>query len=121
MSDLKAPRPAPSRVEVAAQWRALVAGDVTREAVHSWAASWVEVEEGFCDGAPLVFGALQRLHGFDLRREPCRPGVVWHGTAGEGEWVHSLDDIVGGFASWQEMCDLHDTDPRALSQAEDED
>ncbi|MFI0965987.1 hypothetical protein ACH4S8_32025 [Streptomyces sp. NPDC021080] len=101
MSDLKAPKPAPNSEEVAAQWQALVAGDVTREAVHSWAASWVE-DEAAIRIPPLVFGALQHLHGLDLCRDPHRPGVVWHGTTGEGEWIHSPDDIAGGFARWQE-------------------
>lgn len=95
------------------------AGEVTREAVHSWAASRVEGEEerGF---TPLVFGALQYLHGFDLCQDPNRPGVVWHGTSAEGKWIHSLDDIASGLARWQARCELHDADPLAWPQTEDE-
>ncbi|WP_328663343.1 hypothetical protein [Streptomyces sp. NBC_00328] len=119
MSDLKVPPPPPSREEAAARWQALAAGEVIREAVHSWAASWVEdeVERGF---APLVFGALQYLHGFDLCQDPNRPGVVWHGISDEGKWIHSLDDIASGLARWQARCEPHDADPLAWPQTEDE-
>ncbi|MFE2537131.1 hypothetical protein [Streptomyces sp. NPDC059371] len=112
MSDRKTPRPAPSRKDVAAQWQALIAGDVTREAVHAWAASWVEDEAAF-HVPPLVFGALQHLHGFDLCRDPYRPGVLWHGSTSEGEWVHSPDEIAGAFARWQDRCNLQDADPQS--------
>lgn len=116
MKDLKASLLPPSREEVAAQWRALAAGDVTREAVHGWAAQWVEGEGASVGLAPLVLTALQHLHGFDLCRDPSRPGVHWHGASGEGEWVNSLDDIAGGLARWQETCDLYDADPQGWSQ-----
>jgi hypothetical protein len=119
MSDLKAPQPPPSREEVAALWQALAAGEVTREAVHSWAASWVEDEDEY-DFTPLVFGALQQLHGFALCQDPNRPGVVWHGTSGEGKWIHSLDDIASGLARWQARCELHDAEPPAWTQMEEE-
>jgi hypothetical protein len=117
MSDPEAPPPPPSREEVAARWRALAADEVTREAVHAWAASRVESARASADCAPLVLTALQSLHGFDLRRDPSRPGVLWHGTQCEGEWVHSLDDIGGELARWQEKCELYDADPEGWTQA----
>jgi hypothetical protein len=108
----------PGRAEVAAQWRALASGEVTREAVHAWAILWVEGDGAFADFEdPLIETALQYLHGFDLCRDPDRPGVVWHGTSGEGEWYHSLDDITGGFTRWQEKCALYDADPQGWSRA----
>ncbi|MEU1711058.1 hypothetical protein ABZ478_38235 [Streptomyces sp. NPDC005706] len=111
MSDRATPIPAPDLDEVAAQWQALITGDVTREAIHAWAAAWVE-DEGDHHVPPLVLGALQHLHGFDLCRDPDRPGVVWHGTADEGEWVHSPDEIAEGFARWQDRCDLKHAGPQ---------
>nr|WP_144298868.1 hypothetical protein [Streptomyces sp. TLI_235] len=117
MSDPRAPPLPPGRAEVAGQWRALIAGDVTREAVHAWAAPWVEGEGAFVDLAPLVVAPLQYLHGFDLCRDPARPGLLWHGRAGEGEWVHSADDIADGFARWREKCDRCDADPQGWSPA----
>lgn len=113
MSDLDATPPPPDRVEVAVQWRALAQGEVTREAVHAWAVPWVEGEGALADFEdPLVVTALQYLHGFDLCQAPSRPGVVWHGTLGEGEWYHSPDDITGGLTRWQEKCALYDADPQ---------
>ncbi|MFF6772037.1 hypothetical protein ACFY8W_00545 [Streptomyces sp. NPDC012637] len=121
MSDVNAALPPPRRAEVAARWRALVAGEVSREAVHVWAAPWAEGEGAFDRFEdPLVETALQYLHGFDLCRDPGRPHVVWHGTSGEGEWCHSLDDITSGFARWQERCalyDLPDADPQGRPRA----
>ncbi|WTW96005.1 hypothetical protein OG216_22655 [Streptomycetaceae bacterium NBC_01309] len=109
--------PPPGRAEVAAQWRALVQGEVTREAVHAWAVPWVEGEGALADFEdPLVATALQYLHGFDLCRNPGRPGVIWHGTSGEGEWCHSFDDITGGLNRWREKCALYDADPHAWIQ-----
>ncbi|MGV9383352.1 hypothetical protein ACWDRB_46585 [Nonomuraea sp. NPDC003707] len=117
MSDPNSPLPPPSREDAAARWRALAAGDMTREAVHAWAAPWVEGEGASADCPPLVLTALQYLHGFDLCRDPSRPGVVWHGPAGEGEWLHSPDDICDGLARWQEKCELYDADPQGWMQA----
>ncbi|MFC9249474.1 hypothetical protein ACFT7S_37140 [Streptomyces sp. NPDC057136] len=118
MSDPNATPLLPGRAEVAARWSALASGEVTREAVHAWAFPWVEGEGAFTDfEEPLVLTGLQYLHGFDLCRDPGRPHIVRHGTLGEGEWVASLDDIIGRFAHWQEQCALYDADPQGWSQA----
>lgn len=77
----------------------------------------MEGEGASADCPPLVLMALQYLHGFDLCRDPSRPGVVWHGTSGEGGRVHSLDDIRDGLALWQEKCELYDADPQGWMQA----
>ncbi|MFE0628401.1 hypothetical protein ACFW3D_15695 [Streptomyces sp. NPDC058864] len=117
MNDQDATPIPPGRAEVAAQWRALAAREATREAVHAWATPWVEGEGADADFEdPLVGMALQYLHGFDLCRNPGRPGVVWHGSSGEGEWCHSPDDITDGFARWQARCALYDADPRGWSR-----
>lgn len=120
MSDDEVSEPAPSRAQVAARWRALAAGAATREEIHAWAAAWVEDEGGLDDVTPLIFGALQHLHGFDLCRDPRRPGTVWHGSAGEGEsaWVHSREDIADGFARWQERCASDGSGPQAGPEAD---
>ncbi|MFC1411549.1 hypothetical protein ACEZCY_20025 [Streptacidiphilus sp. N1-12] len=113
MSDLDTTSPPPGRVEVAVQWCALVQGTVTREAAHAWATPWVEGDGASADFEdPLVVTALQHLHGFDLCRAPGRPGVVWHGTSGEGEWCHSPDDIASQLTRWQEKCARYDADPQ---------
>ncbi|MFB6523081.1 hypothetical protein [Streptomyces sp. NPDC056401] len=118
MSDLDATLLPPGRVEVAARWHALARGEVTRETVHAWAVPWVEGEGALVDFEdPLVVTALQYLHGFDLCQDPSRPGVVWHGTAGEGEWCHSPDDIANGLTRWQAKCALYDEDPQGWIQA----
>ncbi|MGW2946818.1 hypothetical protein [Streptomyces sp. NPDC001226] len=117
MNHLDVTPPPPARVEVAAQWRALAHGEVSREAVHAWAVPWVEGEGASADFEdPLVVAALQYLHGFDLCHDPGRPGVVWHGRSGEGEWHHSPDDINSGLTRWQEACALYDADPRGWIQ-----
>lgn len=112
MSDLNVTTGPPGRAEVAARWRALARGEVTREAVHAWAVPWVEGEGALARFEdPLVLTALQYLHGFDLCRDPQRPGALWHGAAGEGEWYRSLDDITSGLTRWQGYCVLYDADP----------
>ncbi|MER5763896.1 hypothetical protein [Streptomyces sp. NPDC002082] len=117
MSDLGATRLPPGRVEVAARWHALARGKVTRESVHAWAVPWVEGEGALVDFEdPLAVTALQYLHGFDLCQDPGRPGVVWHGTAGEGQWCHSHEDIAGGLTRWQAKCALYDEDPQGWIQ-----
>ncbi|MFD3651986.1 hypothetical protein [Streptomyces sp. NPDC058620] len=118
MSDPNARPFPPGRAEVAAQWRALASGEVTREAVHAWAFRWVEGEGAFTDfEEPLVLTGLQYLHGFDLCCDPDRPDVVRHGTSGEGEWVASLNDVADGLAHWEEQCALYDADPQGWSRA----
>ncbi|MGW6915859.1 hypothetical protein ACWGB8_18890 [Kitasatospora sp. NPDC054939] len=123
MSDRETAPVPPGRAEVAAQWRALVAGEVTREAAHAWAVPWVEGEGAFADFEdPLVVTALQYLHGFDLRRDPGRPNLLRHdllrhGAAGEGEWCRSPDDIADGFVRWQAKCAAYDADPQGWSRA----
>lgn len=113
MGETDVPRTPPGRAEVAAWWRALVAGEVSREGAHAWAAPWVEGDGGPADFAdPLVVTALQYLHGFDLRRDPGRPGELWHGAAGEeGEWYRPREDIAAGLARWERNCALYDADP----------
>ncbi|MFG2454740.1 hypothetical protein ACGFSG_35820 [Streptomyces sp. NPDC048512] len=117
MQHLKAPSLPPGRAEVAVLWQALAAGTVTREAVHGWAAPWVESDEASGSVSPLVLTALQHLHGFDLCRDPSSPSILWHGMTGEGQWTHSRDDITVGFARWLRACDLHDADPQGWSKA----
>lgn len=106
----------PTRAEVAAQWRALIDGETTREAVHTWTVPWVEGEGASTE--PLVSSALVRLHGFDLcRADPNRPDMLRHGASGEGAWLHSPEHITAEFARWQAECVRHDADPAAWRRA----
>ncbi|MFF2814803.1 hypothetical protein ACFVT9_04615 [Kitasatospora cineracea] len=86
---------------------------MSRGAVHAWAVPWVEGPGARADFEdPLVVTALQYLHGFDLCRDPDRPGVHRHGRPGAGEWLRSLDEIADGLGRWLEECARHDADPR---------
>ncbi|MFD7032418.1 hypothetical protein ACFWAR_30750 [Streptomyces sp. NPDC059917] len=118
MNDAHATPLPPGRAEVAARWQALARGEVTREAVHAWAVPWVEGEGALVDFEdPLVLTALQYLHGFDLCRDPGAPGVLRHGTTGEGEWYRSPDDVAAALTRWRANCALHDEDPAGWIRA----
>lgn len=104
----------PTRADTAARWRELIDGRVTREEVHAWTVRWVE-GEGSCPDL-MVEAALQHLHGFDLRWDPVRPNVVWHGTEGRAEWLHSAEHIAAEFTRWRERCAAYDADPEAWTR-----
>ncbi|MGP4112940.1 hypothetical protein ACTWP5_18770 [Streptomyces sp. 4N509B] len=110
--------PPPSRDDVAARWRALIDGNMTREDIHAWAAQWVG---NVPISDPMVDTALLYLHGFGLTVGP-NPS---HPTDRTGDdYLHSDQDIVLAFERWQADCTKYDTDPerfrrekRAAAQA----
>ena len=105
---------APSRPDVEAIWYDLIAGTVTREAVHAWTVRWVEDRwEEVSDG--LVESGLQALHGFDLTYDLGRPNLVRHGP-GDCH-VHSDDDVRESFNRWMACCELRDRDPERYAQS----
>jgi hypothetical protein len=96
-------------------WRDLIAGIVTREEVHSWAAPWVE--ERWDELPPLVEGAMQTLHGFDITYDVDRPNLMGHGPGGPGDpYYHADAHIREQFALWQADCARFDADPDAQSR-----
>jgi hypothetical protein len=81
-----APRP-PSRVDVEARFRGLLAGTATRDAVDRWAAQWVAApgDPGVDDAA--VWQALTRLFGVDA---PQHPGGFLHSDDQIAEWYEEF-------------------------------
>jgi hypothetical protein len=105
----------PLRAEVVAAWRAVIAGERTRESVHDWSVPWVEGE--FAIGPPrdLMAGTgLQYLHGLDMTADPGSPGLIGHG--GSGRYVLSGDEMAGTLAHWLALCRDYDGDPEGFPQ-----
>ncbi|MFF1649899.1 hypothetical protein [Streptomyces sp. NPDC058240] len=107
--------PPPSREEVSARWKALISGDLSREAAHAWASPWVEGPSDPDCPDPLVLTALQYLHGFDLSVDPQHPGLMRHGQG--IAWYRSIKEFSDEFSRWQANCALYDSDPQLWQQS----
>jgi hypothetical protein len=97
-------------------WQAVLDGEVSRSGAHHWAARWVEGDSPDVDD-PMVWSALQRLHGFDLVWTDGTRSRVRHG--GSGDHVHPLRDIRQQFVAWQSACAAHDAPPGPLTERDD--
>jgi hypothetical protein len=104
---------APTRADVEAHWRALLAGRTTRAEVHDWARTWVEGDDSAITD-PMVRTALQHLHGFDLTFDAAAPDRMRHGP-GEHH-VHSPQHIADALDRWRADCAAYDADPRAFRE-----
>ena len=91
----------PTRADVDALWRSLIAGRVTREEVHERVAPWVEGRWREVRDIAVESG-LQSLHGFDLTWDEGAPGVVRHGPG--DFYFHSDEEVVDSFRRWQDFC-----------------
>jgi hypothetical protein len=92
----------------------LLAGRVTREEVHAWAAPWVEhilseIED------PMTMNGLQHLHGFSLRYNPERPSLLGY----ESDWpyLHSRQEIADGLDRWRQNCVRFNANPAEYIRA----
>lgn len=96
-----------TRATVEAMWRGVIAGEVSREDAHRWAARWVE---GDVDADDLMTrSGLQHLHGFDMVWADATQTATRHG--GPGTYVHPLDDVVQALDRWRAKCARYDADP----------
>jgi hypothetical protein len=97
-----------TRDTVAEMWRAVLDGTVSRADAHRWASQWVEGDDPDVSD-PMVWSALQRLHGFDLVWTDPERTKVRHG--GSDAHVHTMPDIREAFATWRAACARYDADP----------
>lgn len=97
------------REEVESWWRAVIAGEVTREVGHDWAETLMF--DDYSDSSmpdPLAVSGLQYLHGFDMTwRSADR--LVGHGPP--GEYVKPLREIQCDLDRWRANCRQYDADP----------
>lgn len=94
----------PTRAEVERRWRALIAGETSREDTHRWVKPWVE--ERWAELEPLVENALQSLHGFDMTCDPQNRNLVRHGGRDEGRpYYHSDRHIEVELDRWLQNLD----------------
>jgi hypothetical protein len=100
----------PSRSEVAAVWRQLIAGVRSRQQVHDWAVPWVEHRWAQVVDPPTM-SALERLHGFDMTYDKGRPNVVRHGPG--DHYVHSSEVITDRLDRSPESCRHYDANPNS--------
>lgn len=98
----------PTRAEVAARWRDILAGSRSREEVHAWATPWVEGDGKIDD--PLVSGGLKYLHGFDLTTRPAEPDRVRHGMGPGRVYCKSDAAIAEDLARWEQNVTFYDRD-----------
>jgi hypothetical protein len=97
-----------TRATVAEMWQAVLDGTVSRADAHRWASRWVEGDDPDVSD-PMVWSALQRLHGFDLVwTDPART-TVRHG--GSNGYVHTMREIREAFTAWRAACESYDADP----------
>jgi hypothetical protein len=100
---------APTRADVATTWEALLAGQISREEAHTWAAPWVEHRFDEVSD-PMTMNGLQHLHGFNLKHDPGKkPDVVWRGAG--GTYLHSDHETAESLTRWRMNCDRYDADP----------
>jgi hypothetical protein len=97
-----------TRATVAEMWRAVLDGTVSRADAHRWASRWVEGDDPDVSD-PMVWSALQRLHGFDLVWTDAARTTVRHG--GSGVHVHTMREIQDALTVWRTACERHDADP----------
>ncbi len=81
----------PSRDEVAARFRALIANEQTREAVSDWAGPWFSQLDEIAD--PKVAEAIQLLRMADL---PTTNRPYLYGPEDFEAWLKELAGGVGG-------------------------
>ena len=79
----------PSRADVRDQLRRLLAGSASREAVATWASTWVVTEPHPRVDDPLVWRALKQLCGADLLSQPDE---YLHDEADFRRWLEPLDE-----------------------------
>ena len=99
----------PLRSAVESAWRAVVAGELSREDVHAWSVRWVERGDLDPPTDPVVESGLQDLHGLDMTSVPGRPGFVDHG--GPGPYRLSEDEVAEKLTRWLAYCREFDEDP----------
>jgi hypothetical protein len=97
-----------TRDAVTQMWRSVLDGAASRADAHAWASQWIEADDPDVRD-PMVWSALQRLHGFDLVWTNPEHSAVRHG--GSGDFVHSPQAIRSAFAAWQADCVSYDADP----------
>jgi glutathione S-transferase len=97
-----------TRAAVAEMWQGVVDGTVSRADAHRWAKRWVEGDDPDVSD-PMVWSALQRLHGFDLVWTDAARTTVRHG--GDGVDVHSMREIQAALVAWRAACERYDADP----------
>jgi hypothetical protein len=98
----------PTRADVEARWRDIVAGRRSREDVHAWTRPWVEGDGNVED--PLVSLGLSYLHGFDMTVRPAEPHLVGHGMEPGRVYCKSDVLIAEELASWEESVAFYDSD-----------
>ncbi|MFC5831851.1 hypothetical protein [Nonomuraea insulae] len=86
----------PARAEIEARFVGLLYGATTRDEVDRRAAQWVCAEVGEVDD-DLVWWALERLYGIDLR------------TDAEGEYLHDDDQIAGWLSEFRRQAKMNAT------------
>jgi hypothetical protein len=115
----------PTRGEVEAWWRAVLAEKVTREAGHHWAEPLMLADYGGPSTPDLLaMTGLQYLHGFDMTWQDLDHHRIAHGPP--GEYVKPLSEIAADLDHWLGNCRHYDADPeawaaRARSRARDAD
>jgi hypothetical protein len=77
----------PSRADVERQFERLLAGTAGRDEVDRWAGRYFAQDVDVVD--PVVWTALDRLHGIDLRDGPG--GEYLHGLDQVAEWLAELE------------------------------
>ena len=97
-----------TRATVAQMWQAVLDGTISRADSHRWAKQWVEGDDPDVSD-PMVWSALQRLHGFDLVWTDTARTTVRHG--GSGAPVHTMREIQEAFTAWRAACERYDADP----------
>ncbi|MEQ8718627.1 MAG: hypothetical protein RIE08_13530 [Acidimicrobiales bacterium] len=110
MSDLQPP----TRDEVERRWRAVIAGEMSREEIHSWVRPWVEesVPEGRVEW--IVEGVLTTLHGFDMTHPAGNRRLIRHGDHGEHRpYYHPMSYIKDELEAWLQQLQAYDEDPVA--------
>jgi hypothetical protein len=88
----------PTRSDIAEKWRELIEGQLSRQAVHEWAAPWVEEWDHLVEDMGVRQGLLY-LHGFDLIYVAQERNIVRHG--GVGRHVHDMQHIISKFDEWR--------------------
>lgn len=97
-----------TRATVAETWQAVLDGTVSRADAHTWASQWVEGDDPDVSD-PMVWSALERLHGFDLVWTDTARTTVRHG--GSDAYVHTMWEIQTTFNAWRASCESYDADP----------
>ncbi|MEU7630298.1 hypothetical protein AB0C34_09975 [Nocardia sp. NPDC049220] len=92
----------PRRSAIEKTWRRVIAGELTRETVHDWAARWVEDADADGPRDVMVMSGLQYLHGLDMTANPAAPNIVSHG--GSNPYVLSQIEMQARLEHWLTAC-----------------